>query len=54
MTKIENTMNTQSAKANTKETALTGDRLYNLLFAGKITLKEYLQAMAKSSQKLAA
>jgi hypothetical protein len=41
-----NTINTEST-SDLKNAPLTENRLYNLLFAGRITLKEYLQVSKK-------
>jgi hypothetical protein len=52
---IENTMNKSSFNTKVKEISRDENYLYNLLFAGKITMREYLNEIKKEAvQKRAA
>ncbi len=47
---MTNTMNTQTNTTDEK-TAVAESRLYNLLFTGRISVREYLQGLREASGK---
>ena len=54
-TTIMKSMNNQQNKTKTHETQMDENRLYHLVFTGKISLKEYLLAIRrKEAEKQAA
>lgn len=48
---IENTMQTNNGQTTGNPAQINENHLYNLLFAGKISLKEYFQEVGKRATK---